>query len=155
MMLQQSDCNGNGNGEEHEIEAESYGSSMGAWTQGNSSSASGGTYMFVPNGTGNDRDGGGLSLQHYLDYAFNAPSDGTHFMWFRGYGNGGGGNSVWINVDGGPLNNLSITRDAWGWQSLSGFNFAKDSTHSLRIHLREDNTWVDKIIITSDPQFTP
>ncbi|MCP4406353.1 MAG: hypothetical protein GY807_01025 [Gammaproteobacteria bacterium] len=156
ITLQQTDGNGNGgNRVEIEIEAESYTSAMGAWTQGSSGSASGGTYMFVPNRTGNDREGVGLAFQHYMEYGFSAPDDGAHYIWLRGYGNGGGGNSVWISIDGEPLNELSITRDAWGWQSVSGFSFAKNGAHSLRIHLREDNTWVDKIIITSNPQFAP
>ncbi|MCP4283300.1 MAG: hypothetical protein GY792_02435 [Gammaproteobacteria bacterium] len=141
--------------ENAELEAENYVSAMGGWTQGNSNRASGGTYMFVPIGAGDDRIGTGSALIHYMQYSFAAPGNEQHAIWIRGYGNGPGADSVWISVDGGLLNPLVTSKGTWGWNYLSGYSFAQNSTHSLKIHLREDNTYVDKIIITSDLQFQP
>jgi L-iduronidase len=140
-----------------EIEAESYASKEGAWRQGSNINASGGIYMVVPKGTGNDRQCTGIASgkEHYMEYNFMAPGNGKHYIWVRGFGNGGGHDSVCVSVDDGSLRRLDTAVNTWGWTLLSGFDFTRNSTHNLKIHLREDNTFVDKILITSDPEFTP
>ena len=143
-----------------EIEAEIYDSAVGDWTDGPDTNASGGIYMVAPKGTGNDRQCTGLASgkEHYMEYSFMAPGDGKHYVWVRGIGNGGGHDSVCVSVDSGQLIRLNITTsDVWKWNPLPNtwIDFARNSTHNLKIHLREDNTYVDKILITADAQFEP
>jgi hypothetical protein len=110
-----------------------------------------------------------------LDYKINFTKTGTHYLWVRG--SDGGGDSIHAGIDnidpaGGNLDNIDSpdccgTRAPGGstlvWingtdttpETRSTFNVAAAGEHTLHLWMREDGMIVDKVVITTDPAFTP
>ena len=85
---------------------------------------------------------------------------GTHYVWVRGHGVSGGSDSVHFGLDGAEIS----TARAIGIPRTSGYewsdgadtvNVTSAGLHSLQIWMREDGAYVDKILLTTDPNFVP
>ena len=129
---------------------------------------SGGVAMVNYNGAG----GGENSTKIEYDILFS--KTGTNIFWFRASGNDGNDDSVWLHLDGqrpaermtGNLASLggfgSGLQSTWGWGAAPGegggqMTFVIDTPglHTVAIARREDGTFVDKFVITTDPNFNP
>ena len=61
-----------------------------------------------------------------------------------------------MEMDGGARLKSSTGTSGWTWQKLSAsFVFAANSAHMLTISHREDGSRIDKILITTDQNYTP
>jgi hypothetical protein len=99
-----------------------------------------------------------------LDYQVNFVKTGTHSVWLRGWGNGGGDDSCHAGLDGEEIDtcdrmqgwNLDYT---WSNSTMDGprstFDVSTLGVHTLNIYMREDGLIVDKIVLTTDPNYTP
>jgi hypothetical protein len=129
---------------------------------------SGGVSMVNYNGAG----GGENSTKLEYDILFSRT--GTNIFWFRASGNDGNDDSVWLHLDGqrpaertsGNLASISgfgsSLQSTWGWSTAPGegggqMTFVIDTPglHTIGIARREDGTFVDKFVITTDPNFNP
>lgn len=111
-----------------------------------------------------------------LDYKIDFVKTGTHYLWFRG--SDGGGNSLHAGFDdedptGTNLDNMDSpgccgtrlipggTTFTWvngtdaGPEFRATFEVLTAGEHTLHIWMREDGQIVDKLLITTDPNFTP
>lgn len=130
--------------------------------------ASGGVSMVNYNGAG------GSEANTKLEYDIFFPKAGTNIIWWRFSGNDGNDDSAWVHVDGarpvgretGNFAALSGTGTSlagnWGWiaNAFEGggrMTFVIDTpgVHSIAIARREDGSYVDKFVITTDPNFNP
>lgn len=117
-----------------------------------------------------------LTRSPRLDYKIEFVKTGTHYFWFRG--SDGGGNSLHAGLDdedptGTNLDNMDSpgccgtrripggTSFTWvngtdaGPEFRATFEVLTAGEHTLHIWMREDGQIVDKLLITTDPNFTP
>lgn len=115
-----------------------------------------------------------LALSPRLDYRVSFTKTGTHYLWVRA--SDGGGNSFNAGLDGDSpdptLNNMDQgccgTRLVPGGTTLpwvggidataegrSRFEITQTGVHTINLWMREDGQIVDKLLITTDPNFIP
>ncbi len=126
---------------------------------------SGGLSMVLPNGAGGNEES-------KLEYELTFTQTGEHIIWYRASGPSGTDDSAWLHVDGGrPENRLdgnmasmtgfSNTEDfVWRSDPQEGdspmtFNIAEAGVHTIGLARREDGSYFDKFVITTDPEFDP
>jgi hypothetical protein len=98
-----------------------------------------------------------------LDYAVKFSKTGTYYAWIRMLGPNGFSDSLHAGFDGKPLAPKTPTIAAggrWNWESLPGgtkldMKVDKPGKHTFNIWMHEDGVYVDRIILTTDPDFKP
>ena len=121
--------------------------------------ASGGKYIWVPEGKGTLFDPAATGGE--ILYRFTVPIADTYAVWGRVLVNGG--DSFFVEMDDNvPL--LWSTQNGqgnWVWDQVHEGSTAPvrftltTETHTLRIKQREDGTKLDQILITNDLSYTP
>jgi hypothetical protein len=115
---------------------------------------------------------GGSETATKVEYDLEFTQTGTHIIWYRASSDGGNDDSVWLHVDG----DRPPERAGGNQASMSGFNGAQDfiwesdaqegsdpmtfeimtpGIHSIALARREDGAFIDKLVITIDPEFDP
>ena len=85
---------------------------------------------------------------------------GTHYVWVRGHGDRGGSDSLHIGIDGNEVPSsagIGIPRTS-GYEWSNGthtLNVSGLGIHSLEAWMREDGTYFDKLVLTTNPNFVP
>ncbi len=120
--------------------------------------ASGGKYVTYDVAAGSPGPDGWVQIN------FNIPETNTYYIWMRylGKDNSVGSYSfkVELDEDGDQfLYELSYSAN-WRWVKVfkNGVQFTPSLTagnHNLRFHAWHDQTWLDKILITKDPNYVP
>jgi hypothetical protein len=139
------------------------------WIDYSDSDASGNTALYAyPNWGYNPRDTeNGERLDYHVDFV----NTGTYYVWVRMECPSGGDDSVHAGLNGTPesYGAIGITeRDAtqcsgasgWAWMNATDdgeVTVEVDSSgkHTVNLWMREDGTRVDKIMLTTDSDFTP
>ena len=127
--------------------------------------ASGGVSMVNPNGTG------GNESNTQLQYDIIFTKTGTHIIWYRAGGDSGTDDSMWLHVDGARPPNRTTGNQAsmtgfsgsifeWNSRPQDGagqmtFDIDEPGLHTIAVARREDGSYADKFIITTDPNFNP
>ncbi|ARA92159.1 hypothetical protein AWN76_002545 [Rhodothermaceae bacterium RA] len=98
-------------------------------------------------------------------YPFTVLEAGTYQLWGRVQAPDGSGDSFWVRVDGErwvPWNGI-VQSETWSWvpvyhqeevQQPMHFNLTA-GPHTLEVAYREDDTKLDRLLITNDVSFTP
>ncbi len=138
----------------------------GRWTVNTTrGTPSGGASVVVPSGGGNSD-----AIRVEYDVIFT--HTGRHIVWYRASGDSGNDDSSWFVFDGARPENRTASNDAamtgfstqadfvWRSDAFTGadpFDFNVNSTgvHTIGLGLREDGSFFDKFIITTDPNFVP
>ncbi len=99
-----------------------------------------------------------------LDYEINFLKTGTHYVWILAYGPDGGSDSCHAGLDGEgipSLFNLAGWNGDYEWNSDRSdtsepptFEITTTGVHTFNVWMREDNLVVDKIVLTTNPNFT-
>lgn len=150
------------------FEAENYDRNLdGLWvrdtTRGN---PSGGASMVLPNGAG------GSESASKLEYDIEFKQAATYQVWYRASGDNGNDDSGWFHLNG----ERPVERATGNQASMTGFSGALDfvwrsdaqdapdpftvdipspGTHVVALARREDGSYFDKFILTTQPGFTP
>jgi hypothetical protein len=118
--------------------------------------------MQVTGGGSNDTDYSILSPR--LDYEVYFSKTGTHYVWVRAWGAGGGDDSCHAGLDGAEIptcDRMSGWNANYTWSNStmdpedSTFEVTSTGLHTVNIWMREDGLIVDKIVITTNPDFSP
>ena len=129
------------------------GERVGAFVIGTDSAASGGQYVYVPNGTG-DRHGGPDETQK-VDYTFQVAQAGTYRIKGWVHAASGEDDSFWVKVNGAPAG-------GYLWDTLRTTSYEADyvnhrggadpvevtlaaGINTVTVYLREDGTRLDKL----------
>ena len=96
------------------------------------------------------------------DYKVNFVRTGKHYVWVRGYGIDSG-NSCHLDLDHRELNTaaeIDLEKDAWYWNYEGEDNAAyldikSSGEHIISLCMREDGAIVDKIVLTTNPDYKP
>ncbi|MHC4540952.1 MAG: discoidin domain-containing protein [Planctomycetota bacterium] len=149
------------------VEAENYDANVEvgghAWVlTGPTGGFTGTAGMWAPNGQG----GGGSNFatdSERLEYEINFVHTGTHYVWILGWGASGTDDSCHAGLDG-EATPLSDNMDGWNnnytWSNStrdperSQIEITTPGIHVLNIWVREDGTIIDKIVLTTNPDFT-
>lgn len=138
----------------------------------NAGDASGGAAMAsIDSGIRFDEDGfidnGVVSPR--LDYECEFVKSGTHFVWLRMRYLANDADTAHIGIDG--MANVTARRidapttaeGAWQWSNLEEFDgngsavidIPSVGVHTVNLYVREDGIQIDKIVLTTDPNFVP
>ena len=126
---------------------------------------SGGLSMVLPNGNGGNEES-------KIEWELTFTQTGEHILWYRASGPSGTDDSAWLHLDGGrPDNRLegnlasmtgfSETPDfVWRSNPQEGggqmtFNIAEPGVFKIGLARREDGSYFDKFVVTTDPEFNP
>ncbi|MFB0553607.1 MAG: LamG-like jellyroll fold domain-containing protein [Phycisphaerae bacterium] len=100
-----------------------------------------------------------------LDYKVNFSKTGTHYVWVLAYGMDGNSDSCHAGLDGeetplsnrmsGWNNNYSWDNDRYERPERSQIDIATPGLHVVNIWVREDGLTVDKIVLTTNPDYRP
>lgn len=124
----------------------------GHWIVAEDGAASNGRYMHLDTGKENRKD-----LNDILEYTFHTEYSGPIFVWYRGIKSPKTDHGIYIQLDDGRLNRADLFDDTWTW-------YLDDNTdeweiepgqHSIRIYNRFEQSKIDKILITTDPNYVP
>jgi len=101
----------------------------------------------------------------HLDYLIEFTHTGTHYVWVLAYGMDGNSDSLHSGLDGeeiatadriGGINlNYHWTNTAYQDPERIMFDVPTTGLHTLNIYMREDGSVVDKIVLTTNPDYTP
>ena len=99
-----------------------------------------------------------------LDYEIDFVKTGTHYVWILAYGADGGSDSCHAGLDGEgipSLFNLAGWNGDYEWNSDRSdtsepptFEITTTGVHTFNVWMREDNLIVDKIVLTTNSNFT-
>lgn len=155
------------------FEAENFNSSVAgtgsaagrSWSSFSNSNASGGTAMRV---TGSGVNTGSTLVGPRLDYVANLSTTGIYYVWIRMSAGSSTTSDDAVFVG---LNGLSTTSNfssgvnrggstSWGWVGAVSstrvmVNVSTAGYNVLNIWMREDGVRIDKIVLTTDPNYTP
>jgi hypothetical protein len=119
----------------------------------------------TPLGGGPGFDTGYVENAPRLDYEINFVKTGTHYVWILAYGMDGNSDSCHAGMDGEetPLSNrMSGWNGNYSWDNdryerpeRSQIEITTTGVHTLNIYQREDGLTVDKIVLTTNPDYTP
>ncbi len=101
-----------------------------------------------------------------LQFEVEFSTTGTYYLFYRGWADSGTNNSVHFGLDGVELVglrdvSLGSNYGFWSWASLNdsneaaSFEITNAGLHTINLWLREDGTFVDRILLSTDPNFTP
>ncbi len=99
-----------------------------------------------------------------LDYQVSFVKTGAHYIWIRGWGAGGGDDSCHAGLDGAEIptcDRLQGWNLAYVWSNStmdgerSSFEVTSAGVHTLNIWMREDGLVIDKIVLTTNPDYVP
>ena len=126
--------------------------------------ASGGEYLWIPEGTGGD-PGKGVAV-----YAIHINTSGDYVIWGRAMAPSGDDNSFFVQMDEGfeAIRAISLS-DNWHWDAVNHLGSGEESyptsdplifslsagEHTLRIKQCEDGVKLDKLLITNDKSYVP
>lgn len=152
-------------------EAEEYDRNLdGLWVEDFDDSAnrgepSGGVAMLIPNGAG------GSESATKIEYDIKFTRTGTHILWYRASSDSGNDDSAWFHlngdrppnrVDGNQASMSGFSSDPYQWNSNPQdgrppmtFEIDEVGLHTISIARREDGAFMDKFLITVDPNFDP
>ena len=93
-----------------------------------------------------------------LDYEIEFVKTGTHYLWILGYGVDAWGDSCHAGLNGvgiaDKIGNGRLSNYAWV-RATQTFDIPSTGLHTLNIWMREDGFSFDKVVLTTNPDFTP
>ena len=138
------------------LEAES-GSLTAPMVVRSSLTASGGQYVEVPNGGGNNQNDATFGGPGEVSFSINIPQAGTYALWARTIAPGGGSDSFYVTRNNSTvlIKEWSVPLSTtWQWNKVANISYTAGA-HTLQFRQREDGTQLDQIILTNDLSFVP
>ncbi|MFC1635369.1 hypothetical protein ACFL5Z_11050 [Planctomycetota bacterium] len=115
--------------------------------------------------TGGGPDADYADASPRLDFEVNFVKTGTHYIWIRGYGQDGNSDSCHAGINGEAV--VSGHRfwgfgTSYGWVNTTNYDpprrtveVPSTGVHTINVWMREDGCVVDKIVLTTNPDFSP
>ncbi len=114
---------------------------------------------------GTNNNTGYVSNSPRMDFKVNFVKTGTHYIWIRGYRTGYSDDSCHAGLDGQAIDtadrisNFSSYQWSWTGTSMESDRVTIDvefiGIHTVNIWMREDGFRIDKIVLTTNPGYTP
>jgi hypothetical protein len=121
-----------------------------------SSAASGGQFVVVPEGTGNNFNDSTNGGPGQVRLSLNVPQGGNYALWARTTAANGNSDSFYV------MGNGTLIRKWTIWPNFTGLKWNKVAevfvgagTFNVDFRHREDGTQLDSVLLTNDLQFVP
>jgi hypothetical protein len=119
------------------------------------STASGGQYVAVPEGMGNNFNDLTLGGPGETSFSMNLPEGGNYALWARTIAPHSGSDSFYVGSGGSLIREWSVPLSTvWKWNKVSEI-FVAAGAFNLQFRQREDGTRLDRFILTNDLNFVP
>ena len=137
-----------------------------SWVAGSSVAGfSGAGYVEALPNAGTTIDANWVTTSPELQYTVNFSTTGTYYVWVRGHASGSSDASFHAGVDGtsNTAARMLVSQfNTWQW-SNSVLNSTSPATisvstagnHTFSIWMRDDGMRIDKVILTTNPNYTP
>ena len=98
-----------------------------------------------------------------LDFVVNFEKTGPHYVWILAYGPDGNSDSCHVGLDGEEITTSGTMsgwngNHQWSGNQMSGpasfFEVENAGVHTVNIWMREDGLAIDKLVLTTNPDFT-
>ena len=130
-----------------------------AWWEYTTNTASSGAFVVVDVDTSTNYNlyntNDGAQLEYTIDFA----KAGMHYVSVRSWAAKDSDNSIRLAFNGTRFENvmhLDHSTSNWTWKrSVAGFNVPSPGRHTLTVIHREDGTYLDKLVVSSDPNYLP
>ncbi len=118
--------------------------------------------MYTPNGRGGHSSNYTTNSEH-LDYEIDFVKTGMHYPWILAWGPDGNSDTCHVGLDGEEIASCDQMR---GWENnytwsnrtrdpeRASFEVTSTGLHTLNIWAREDGLIIDKIVLTTNPDYT-
>lgn len=125
---------------------------------------SGASALQATTNTGVNNNTGYVTASPRLDYRINFVKTGVHYVWVRGLGATGSDDSVHVGLDGQAVTTADRisgfgTAYTWTRSTMDGpvatINVTTPGVHVVNLWMREDGTVVDKLVLTTNANYTP
>ncbi|MHC4533945.1 MAG: galactose-binding domain-containing protein [Planctomycetota bacterium] len=120
--------------------------------------------MHAPNPTHGGHSSNYAANSERLEYEINFVKTGTHYVWILAWGESGSDDSCHVGLDGeetpdssqmsGWNNNYAWDNGRYQFSGVSQFEVSTLGVHTLNLWVREDGLIVDKIVLTTNPDFS-
>lgn len=101
-----------------------------------------------------------------LDYQVNFVKTGTHYVWIRALGPSWSSDSLHVGLDGQEVASAARLSQlnplgSWAWSkttqggTIATLNVTSTGVHIINVWMRESGTLLDKLVLTSDGDYTP
>jgi len=145
--------------EEHWVEAEDANSLVNPMQIDADGGASGGQYVYVPNGNGNELSPSSVMMT----YNVNITQTGDYVLWGRVITPTDSDDSFFIQIDNGQDSLWDVAQGGiWHWDRVSQRGGADPvvfslsaGVHTIKVKQREDGTKIDKLYLTNDTNVIP
>ncbi|MGH7930493.1 MAG: PKD domain-containing protein, partial [Candidatus Binatia bacterium] len=137
-----------------DVEAES-GALIAPMAIQSSGAASGGQFVLVPEGSGNNFDAATSGGPGQVSFSIDIPQGGKYAVWARALAANGGSDSFYVTSNGTLISEWLVPINAdWRWNKVAEV-FVGAGTFSLQFRHREDGTQLDSVLLSNDPTFLP
>ena len=142
-----------------------------SWLQDSTLDYSGDGTMVAQPDSGNRVDADYATTSPSLDFQVNFLTTGTHYIWVRGLAADMTGDSIHVGLDSEQFDSSSRLQVINGdWQiantdiewtrrteegAVASINITQTGEHTLNIWMHEDGVIVDKLLLTTDPDYIP
>jgi hypothetical protein len=117
--------------------------------------ASGGQYVVVPEGSGNNYNDFTNGGPGEVNLSMNLSEAGTYAIWARTIAPNGGSDSFYVTSGGSQIREWGVpSSSVWKWNKVSEV-FVSAGAFSVQFRQREDGTRLDKVIVTNDLNLLP
>ncbi|MHC4583891.1 MAG: hypothetical protein ACYS3N_05140, partial [Planctomycetota bacterium] len=120
--------------------------------------------MHAPNPTHGGHSTNYAANSERLEYEINFVKTGTHYVWILAWGESGSDDSCHVGLDGeetpdssqmsGWNNDYEWNNGRYEFSGVSQFEVSTLGVHTLNLWVREDGLIVDKIVLTTNPDFS-
>jgi len=120
--------------------------------------------MHAPNPTHGGHSTNYAANSERLEYEINFVKTGIHYVWILAWGESGSDDSCHVGLDGeetpdssqmsGWNNNYAWDNGRYQFSGVSQIDISTLGVHTLNLWVREDGLIVDKIVLTTNPNFT-
>ncbi len=133
-----------------------------AWEENSPAGFSGTAAMIANPNNGTNNDTGFVSNSPMMEYQVTFVKTGTHYIWVRGLGSSTSDNSVHVGLDGQAISTsdrIELTSSLdWTEDTRDGAVATVEvdfpGLHTVNVWMREDGSVIDKIVFTSNANFS-
>ena len=120
-----------------------------------SGTASGGQFVVVPQGSGNNFNDGTNGGPGQVSHLINIPQGGTYALWARTIALNGGNDSFYVTSSGALIREWLVPiSTTWKWNKIAEV-FVGVGAFNVEFRQREDGTQLDKVVVTNDLNLVP
>jgi prepilin-type N-terminal cleavage/methylation domain-containing protein len=124
-------------------------------TTANDGNASGGRYVWIPQGAGNNPNDDTSGGPEFIEFTFDIPSTKTYAIWARTIAPNGTSDSFYVMLDGIQIQEWHTPQStSWKWNRIKNQSL-NSGLRKITFRKREDGIRLDRVLLAQDTNCTP